>query len=90
MSAAAQSSVANGSRTRGDTAIKSKHQHSLYSQAFESAATRIKILLTKNFDVAVLCVVIVMIWVLLALPTIFYHMPTVSTSNTSCLYILCQ
>ena len=31
----------------------------------------------RYFDVAVVCVVIAVVWALLALPTVFYHLPQV-------------
>ena len=37
----------------------------------------------QNLDVAVVCVVIVVVWVLLALPTVFYHLPEVCSRGTS-------
>ena len=80
MSAVVQSSVGNNTQTPVDAPVNendqsSKHQHGL------------KILCKRKFDVAVVCVVIIVIWVLLALPTIFYLIPKVSnTSSLSPLY----
>ena len=37
-----------------------------------------KVALKRYFDVAVVFVVIAVVWGLLALPTIFYHLPQVS------------
>ena len=45
----------------------------------QSLVTKIKSSCIKRYDVAVLCVVIVVVWGLLALPTIFYHLPEVRT-----------
>ena len=40
-----------------------------------SAATTIISFCKRYYDVAIVCVVIVAVWALLALPTVFYYLP---------------
>ena len=62
------SSVANGADTPTKASENGKHRN-------DSAATTIISLCKRRYDVAIVCVVIVAVWALLALPTIFYHLP---------------
>ena len=64
------SSAARGADTPTNSSETGKHRN-------DSAAayTTIISFCKRYFDVAIVCVVIVGVWVLLALPTIFYHRP---------------
>ena len=81
---------ANGARTCGDAPTNSKLCSGMQMQAVDPS---IKSLFKRYFDVAIVCVVIAAVWALLALPTIFYHLPKVTVQScycnrsTACLHI---
>ena len=60
-----ESSVANGGDTSGENG----------KQRNNFAAMTIISFCKRHCNVAVVCVVIAAVWALLALPTIFYHLP---------------
>ena len=62
-----ESSVANGADTPTNASENGKHRN--------DSATTIISLCKRYYDVAIVCVVIVAVWALLALPTVFYHLP---------------
>ena len=63
-----RSSVANGVDTPINASENGKHRN-------DSTATAITSLCKRYYDVVIVCVVIAAVWALLALPTIFYHLP---------------
>ena len=66
---------------KNDASAISSDKHS----RFRSAAASAKLKFNQYFDVAVVCVVIVVVWVLLALPTVFYHLPEVCAMGYTCM-----
>ena len=83
--------VANGARTCGDAPTNSKLCCGVHLQAMPDPS--IKSLFKRYYDVVIVCVVIAAVWALLALPTIFYHLPKVTVQScycnrsTACLHI---
>ena len=68
------------SADKSDESAISSDKHS----RFRSTAASAKLKFNQYFDVAVVCVVIVVVWVLLALPTVFYHLPEVCAMGYAC------
>ena len=62
------SPVVNGADTPTNVSENGKHRN-------DSAATTLISLCKRHYDVAIVCVVIVAVWALFALPTIIYHLP---------------
>ena len=64
------SPVANGSDKPTNTSENGKH-----CIQFDSAVTTILSFCKRYYDVAIVCVVMVAVWALFSLPTIFFHLP---------------
>ena len=93
------SPVANGADTptSGNENGNDSAATTIKSFCNDSFATYITIslLCKRHYDVAIVCVVIAAVWALLALPTIFYHLPMKVTAamhgrNTSYNIVACN